>query len=128
MSLETWKEEFYQYDVYSEEAEKNPMLHSLNKWKGLLPNNLKKHKVAIIQENWDTMLLDEKGELFPVDAKTCALCQWSDGCDDCRLAKLRDDVPCDVMAYDEEESPWTAFKNRQDPRPMIQQLILTKGL
>ncbi len=128
MSLETWKEEFYQYDVYSEEAEESPILHSLNKWKGLLPNNLKKHNVRIVQENWDTVLKDENDEVFSVDAKTCALCQWSDGCDNCKLAEMRGGVPCDEFKEDEDESPWSALKNRQDPRPMIQQLILTKGL
>jgi hypothetical protein len=126
MSLETWKKEFYQYDVYSEEAEGNPMLHSLNKWKGLLPNNLKRHSLIIKYENWDTSLEDENGEVFPVDAKTCALCQWSDGCDDCRLAQIRGGVPCDERTEDEEESPWFALKDRKDPKPMIKEL--TKGL
>lgn len=71
MSIETWKEEFYPVSATSRMSKKSAIEHSIKKWEGLLPENLKKHGVV----------LDRCGDIhddevkFEISDLSCALCQ-----------------------------------------------------
>jgi hypothetical protein len=94
MSVESWKEEFY-----SEPADQVPAgraaRHSLKKWKGVLPENLKKHNVAYINGRVFDRYRDDE-VIFGSD--TCALCQAFDvgdePCRNCTLTHARQGVSC----------------------------------
>ena len=51
MSVETWKEEFYPVDATDDEVQEGSIFilldHSILKWTGALPENLKKHDVEL---------------------------------------------------------------------------------
>lgn len=71
MSIKTWKEEFYPRSAASRMSNKAAIEHSIKKWEGLLPENLKKHGVV----------LDRCGDIhddevkFEISDLSCALCQ-----------------------------------------------------
>ena len=71
MSIKTWKEEFYTVSAASRMSKKAAIEHSIKKWEGLLPENLKKHGVV----------LDRCGDIhddetkFEICDESCALCQ-----------------------------------------------------
>ena len=73
MSLKTWKKEFYPKSAkrtkLSEAVE-----HSLQKWRGILPDNLKKHGL----QRDDNRIEDENDYdvVFRLDDETCSLCVW----------------------------------------------------
>lgn len=73
MSIKTWKKEFYPKSATSRMSKKAAIEHSIKKWEGLLPENLKKHGVVLdkcgdIYENID----DEMN--FEISDLSCALC------------------------------------------------------
>jgi hypothetical protein len=68
MSLETWKAEFYAVNAGKVDA-KDAVSHSLQKWTGLRPENLKKHDVLV-----DGGSVSDSDDVLLVDAATCALC------------------------------------------------------
>lgn len=94
MSIKTWKKEFYPI-----KAKKMSMLqavkHSLLKWQGTLPSNLKRHGVEY--DNADQYLFDlETDEEFDFDSDSCALCvsstargSFTANCSVCPLYKHR---------------------------------------
>lgn len=67
MSADTWFDEFYPISAQEIARRSNdPMVltqHSLQKWKGFLPENLKKHDISSTDE------IDVEG-----DASSCSLC------------------------------------------------------
>lgn len=71
MSLETWIKEFYPVPA-QDVSEKKALNHSIVKWTGLLPKNLRKHGVewAAPRAIRDAVTLDT----FDIDVTTCALC------------------------------------------------------
>jgi len=76
MSFETWKEEFYPvpveelpYNLTDEEL----ILHSLKKWTGVLPENLKKHEVRYKHHTITPTKNLEQYLTFDTD--TCSLCR-----------------------------------------------------
>lgn len=130
MSLKTWMEEFYPieaHDVaanpYVPEVEFNIDLvnHSLTKWTGLKPENIKKHNL----EYGDYWIL-EQGTLSPrfyVDSESCALCA---AYDDCKNCPLQHQLPPDLQ---EErfgcEHEFQQYRDHHDPEPMINLLQTT---
>lgn len=71
MSIQTWKREFYPKPA-SKATKAEALDHSIQKWKGYLSKNLKKHQLIRnggILENHDGI------EVFESDTTTCALCQ-----------------------------------------------------
>lgn len=144
MSLETWKAEFYAMPAHDPHAIADDLAavyHSLQKWRGLLPENLQRHGLvrrAFVL--WD----DEGRERFSVDANSCALCQRRQDYDTsaidcgrgggCPLLNVRDGLQCDQTEEDREEcadvenlplSPYAAFTSSReggDPRPMLELL------
>ena len=141
MSLETWKAEFYPIEA-SKVSKKDAIDHSLQKWLGLLPENLAKHRCTML----DQMVIDLDGDRYDppnlyIYSECCALCllhhtddattENEDGdevlCEACPLYKVRGNVPCDAERSDEGESPWHCFTRiaygmklpTYDPKPMI---------
>ena len=145
MSLETWKAEFYPIEA-DKTTKEQAIEHSLRKWQGLTPENLKKH--GVIHERF-AGVIDENDfragkptymypEAVPIDAGTCALCHHyhsepddggylddeepDDYCGECPL-KLTRHATCDNARDDENTSPWSAFNSPynapSDPQPMI---------
>lgn len=81
MSIKSWCEEFYQVKATHEEAcetDVKAIEHSLVKWRGLLPENLKKHHVRLgvfgnSIEHDDSADIRAGSEVF-LDSSSCALC------------------------------------------------------
>lgn len=122
MSQASWKREFYPLSAdaleakvrYSDQAELKAAQHSLKKWRGLTAEALNKHKLVKAP--------------IAVDSNTCALCQLhkeSDfavpQCGDCILTRVRD-TPCDTMVTFDSPSPYIAFTDDGDAKPMIKLL------
>lgn len=140
MSLATWKAEFYPIEA-DEVAIKDAIDHSLQKWLGLLPENLKKHNVTILDKCVQDLDDDRYDpDYIVVGSESCSLCHHyhtddptdedEDGdevyCELCPLYKVRGNVACDAERAEEANSPWHHFgrneyKNNQeyDPKPMI---------
>lgn len=110
MSLETWKTEFYPIEAKDVPAEQ-AIAHSLQKWEGLLPENIKKHEVQ--STGWK-VFDSEKAESITIGAETCALCatfttkdprpyldpagnEDTTNCGDCPLMEYNDGIQCDHL-------------------------------
>jgi len=133
MTLKSWKAEFYT-ELPTETTD--PVEHSLKKWTGLLPQNLKKHGVELLRDPGHTNsyiyahhIFDAgTDEHFDIDSSTCSLCAQYD-CSDCPLSETRGGWSCDEeieYGEDEETSPWDAFRTSLDPHPMVYWLTRTK--
>lgn len=90
MSLKSWLDEFYSVPA-SEVSKEDALEHYIQKWKGLLPDNLKKHNVAYRWEEVQSRNENELGYPLLIGSSSCALCQhWYDveyGCPECPLVK-----------------------------------------
>lgn len=149
MSLESWKAEFYPIPA-SETTEEQAVDHSLQKWLGLLPENLAKHDCHIedssVVEIGHTPCL---GNHVFIDSSSCSLCHHfcdmsacnsgddESPCIECPLYKARGDVACDDETSEEwnnsQKSPWHAFTltfddYSYDPKPMIHWLKRTQEI
>lgn len=122
MSIASWKEEFYS-PISPKETNPIPLvLHSLKKWIGAIPSNLKKHKVKL----HEAVLVDEEtSEEFWFDSETCSLCvEYLDGgCVRCPLYQSRGGVRCDRLRVDELLSPFSVFVLKGNPFPMLVSLV-----
>lgn len=131
MSLKSWKQEFY--PITAKSAARGSMIkaieHSLLKWKGLSPSNIKKHGISLSMGLYWTYLEDDQGYLS-ITASSCALCEkYYDGmvrCQKCPLYLVRDNTPCDRMMEGESVSPYGIFQDYGNPRPMVR--FLKKAL
>ena len=72
MSLATWKKEFYPKEI-EKTTVKESVEHSILKWEGMLPKNLKKHNLE-----WDgcngIVEVDNTENYLICNGDTCALC------------------------------------------------------
>ncbi len=78
MSLATWKAEFYPFTAEKCAAEfpEEALDHSIRKWEGLSPENLKKHGVLLSPrkaplQGWRSFVVDDEmkpGEGLAVDS------------------------------------------------------------
>lgn len=120
MSLKTWKAEFYPRPAESVKTKRAAVLHSIRKWEGLLPENLKRHGVEVDMGD----LIDEYGKLFQMDESSCALCQLylNDTCVSCPLSQARGSVPCDSEKRSENTAPYKTWFSSDDPKPMLRWL------
>ncbi len=136
MSIESWKEEFYEidaYDIAQNEDDLGMVDHCLKKWEGLLPENLAKHNLR--HKSFTIVEIDNEKEYFETDCNSCALCQAYDNndCLDCPITLSRG-YPCAeegdwIEGTDEEErepAPWYEWTTRKNPEPMIRCLNKTK--
>ncbi len=124
MSLETWKAEFYPVKAQAVPKER-AAAHSLKKWEGLREEGLGRHGCKLTDWEGDVReRMSGKGEVFRIDAGSCALCMHfraprrDNDCLDCPLSKVRDEVSCDSHRPDETEPPYQLLK-RVVPEPMI---------
>lgn len=121
MSLQTWKAVFYtesnpRYVTWREALE-----HSINKWIGLRPENLERHRV----HSTSKYLLSDGRYTFPITSDTCMLCLKGcyhngreDMCAGCPLYLSLDNTRCDYG----DDSPYGIFLDSNDPEPMISAL------
>lgn len=69
MSLETWKREYYPVAADDVPAGRQAVWHSLKKWVGLRPHNLKRHEVYMtgcwLGDGYDSLIISDM---------SCALC------------------------------------------------------
>lgn len=126
MSLKSWKEEFYPIAA-SEVAREQAVQHSLQKWIGLRPENLKLHGVELQTSSFPpTLTSAHDSDALQIFSKSCALCKYyaqNDGCEGCPLQVANDETMCDATRG---ESPWFDFVEREDPERMIS--LLEKAL
>jgi len=114
MSLSSWKKEFYPVPATkSKSFELQAAEHSLLKWTGLLPKNLKKHELTI--DFWGD--LQGKTGSFKINASTCALCQRH---------VLRRNLLCGTCIINEKfiqcdhpDSAYRRWRDDRNPKPMI---------
>ena len=132
MSLKTWKKEFYPTSAGTPSTDREAVLHSLRKWKGLTPANLKKHKVSITD---DDDLTDSTWEVFLIGAETCALCEshyylrsQDDSRPTCPTCPLQ--IALDMKCDQAKSGPFMEWcYHGRNPKPMIKALEKTlKGL
>lgn len=142
MSIETWKCEFYPVEPCDISID-NALGHSINKWTGLLPENITAHGLTC---RVSTKLEDANSadsETFRISGDTCALChkfaacacekcfdeasrEYNDGCADCPISLSRNGIPCDEEVEGERGSPWDAWVDDKDPYPMLAALHKAK--
>lgn len=129
MTVKTWIEEFYPKSILATTPDE-AVQHSLTKWQGLLPKNLRKHNVRVSTYGYVVGIdLDDQMDSLVINGDTCALCHHFlnngrdevDLCEPCPLYKARGDVGCDRERDDEETAPWYAFRSEEpnNPKPMI---------
>lgn len=131
MTVLTWINEFYPKPVEDTTPEE-AVQHSLTKWEGLTPENLRKHKVRMSDFGYLIGVEpDDQVRSLTINGSTCSLCYHFldnggnevDVCDECPLYKVRGNVPCDVERDDEDVAPWYAFRDNSmgpnTPAPMI---------
>lgn len=125
MSLKTWKQEFYPTEV-NQVSPHNSLNHSITKWTGLLPENLKKHGVKYVYG----MLSDGIDSFAITTSSTCSLCFHfaHKECELCPLYIVRGNVQCDSPKGDERENPYHAFTYRDNPQPMLDWLHKAKKI
>jgi len=131
MSLATWIAEFYPIPAKAV-PEAGAVAHSLQKWKGLTPENLKAHEVKLARFLGRVFVMprdlfvrhpnDLPETAVPIDSDSCALCarffhKNRQYCELCPLAKSLGDR-CDSLP----DSPWVLFLDALDPTVMIQAL------
>lgn len=114
MSLDTWKEVYYQ-EPASEVPKSRALEHSLRKWVGLREENLAQHGL-------EPELL-HLGKIR-IDASTCALCHHymrnvAGMCRACPLSTVHDGV--ERVNCDEQYKAWVYS---HDPEPMIELIKL----
>lgn len=135
MGLKSWRKEFYPVTAnwISDSDARTVIAHSLQKWVGLLPENLKKHNVVL---RYGYIVCNRSGPVsqlaLNIDSSSCSLCgkYYSAGlinnCYLCPLYKVRGNVPCFRTKRSEIEDPYTLGTTCDpDPRPMIHWLQKT---
>ena len=134
MSLETWEKEFYPSPASSVARESTLACldHSIQKWRGLSPANLKRH--GLFAEDGFVEPIGRVGDdVFSVTCVTCSLCRKFLGpngqdCGGCPLFKARGMIRCDRMMSEELDSPYNLFAGVADNKPMLKWLKKTKKL
>ncbi len=118
MSLATWKAEFYPVEA-SEVTEADALSHSLTKWTGLTPANLKRHGVS---DKYGSVYDPGDHGCLEIDGDSCALCvHFQSGdpeCARCPLYHVRG-VSCDGTVEAEKCSPYVSWTTNGAPTPMI---------
>lgn len=126
MSKESFLKEFYQ--IPANEATNSWLEatnHSIQKWKGMLPENLEKHN-QIMSDEWHIVTTDSGEKTLAYGNITCALCIKAINeagyyfCSVCPLMML--------FSYecDDGESAYVSTKYSRNPQPMIDALYSTQ--
>ena len=128
MSLRTWKREFYPYDkgfgkFDADTRPRNDPATDIQKWKGFLPENLKKHNVVYEREDsFELVDVEAKSEEFPesfaANTESCSLCLvfFTYQCEGCPLLDPDGDSCCSTdRGFDD-------YIKTKDPTLMIAEL------
>lgn len=118
MSAKTWFEEFYPVTaqtIAKSNDDRAIILHAVQKWTGLLPENLEKHKVFFSEG-----VLEDNLRLN-IDSSSCGLCvkyiDDDDDCNPCSACPLSKMIghPCDEGDNDPDDGGiyWEALTNPQ---------------
>lgn len=113
MSIKTWKAMFMPTPATAPRTARQALAHSLRKWRGLTWENLAKHGLTPTTVTRPT-------------ADDCALCEMFHNCSGCPLFESRSRVQCDTKKTYEPVSPYYAFIDYGDARPMIDALVQAK--
>ena len=117
MSIKTWKKEFYPVSATSRMSKKAAIEHSIKKWEGLLPENLKKH---VVISKYGDIHDDEIN--FEISDQSCALCQkyFLECCIKCPLyEKLGFECGKGTI---EDGDGWTYYMDEGSPELMLKNL------
>lgn len=117
MSVDSWKKEYYPIPADKVMInEKALVKHSLRKWLGIRPKNLKKHKVYARKAGIGGL----EGPPFLFDASTCSLCEKHLGVFDCEYCPLlkQQGMPCGAIG-----TPYHHWLITGNPYPMITELL-----
>lgn len=111
-NLLTWKEEFLTKT-------------DLEKWIGLLPENLIKHNCRIVAGGY---VLDDDDNMFDISGETCQLCDYYQNlkCKSCPLYAVRG-MECYRDKNEDSNSPWQVWSKKHNPRLMIEWLTKIKA-
>ena len=124
MGIESWKREFYKSIDRAIKDDISAVKHSLVKWNGLLPENLKAHNLESIHD--DCIVVGRNGAKFEINGDTCALCvahNFSD-CDACPLFKTLGNRKC-YTNRGFTSVPFDVYQSEGNPVPMIKALEKT---
>ena len=118
MSIESWKKEFYPVDAKTVAEINNLAMfqHTLLKYKGARKENLKKHRVKIINARIFSERRSAYGYPFKFTDSTCSLCfayHYIGYCTSCPIHKAGQD--CNTV----DDVPYQKFLDG-DPEPMIE--------
>lgn len=130
MSMSSWKKEFYTKGASSQSVQKSDLSaiqHSLKKWRGLTKENLQRHGLVHEGKGIVVSADPEHYSEFAIDDETCALCikycNAYGSCLLCPLSEVRGGLSCDsVPGFREKQSPYAAFSQKGNPKPMIKLL------
>lgn len=138
MSFTSWKKEFYPVAA-SRVLERKALDHSIQKWKGLLPENLKRHKVELVRvlgfhPKVRGFVDGLPGKNFlRINADSCALCHHYEGVDEdgqdsdeCHQCPLYQHLG---TRCDSDDMPFSTFAKgmfASNPLPMIEALEIAK--
>ena len=153
MSFNSWKNEFYpngpkgMRPLPYQEPVIAAIDHSLRKWKGMLPENLAKHNVALTRvdsrEHGCGLFVHAKGRLespgyrLPINDTSCSLCKMCTvvndtaelkytyiDCPACPLYTQLGGKACDTTIDDgvHPTGPYIIMMVQRDPTPMIEHL------
>lgn len=132
MSFENWKKEFYFKDAneYTNKSDEECLRHSIQKWKGALPENVEKHEVKYKDH---TVFKDLSGQKLHYNGMSCALCKkYSDMSpdeDDYDCYSYETDEYCPIVRIKGITCNDTYIDTLNDPTDMIQLLKDTlKGM
>ena len=133
MSIQTWKQEFYPTEARNTLIQK-ALSHTIRKWKGLRPKNLRKHNLCVKRR--DIKLYDKENlrgfvQAFKFNSDNCALCIHHlvidnniDRCETCPLYIVRGQLKCTVQRPSMETHHPFYYK----PKAMLAWLQLAKGV
>jgi hypothetical protein len=131
MSLKTWKEEFYPHPANETNKGIPAILHSLSKWRGLNPSNLKRHRLEI---GVGGKLYDKKipRNSLEINADSCSLCyhymnsNYLDNCITCPIYWTHERRCTTLNSLGLSE--WKIWLHSFNPKPMIKLLEKTLKL
>lgn len=127
MSLQSWKEEFYKKEPKKKMSKKEAVFHSLTKWNGLLPKNMKKHELII----GGFGICDSDGNTLYIGSGSCSLCvkyrnlnyeNPEDGCSSCPIV-----ATTGKTCFSGNDSAWMQWIDYDNPQKMIDLLTLVNN-
>lgn len=129
MSVKSWLKEFYPVEAAEPMTNLEAVRHSLQKWRGLKPENLKRHNVNVdhpaVNYRTGRALSGRSQGYLNINDGSCALCVKHGGSYDCKPCPIARAVGrrCDQKVYVVDTghgtSPWHEFTDTKDPDAMI---------